>query len=165
MESMGRNEGIRQATGFRRLVRLWVIGLFALSGAGICGSCAVPVLNGLANGLTGMFSVPPPPGAVSPVEVGFKPQKPSPKTSPPGMASTGSPGGSQKAPKPLPKGAASGIGPAQAPTYNQTPLNIIPFALLGAIFGGFIGTKILNGLERLGAIWDRMELGDRVNAF
>jgi uncharacterized protein YacL len=62
------------------------------------------------------------------------------------------------------------LGPVSAPpavdNFNPgTAGMVIPFALLGAILGGFIGSRFLRGLEKLGMRWDKMEIGDRVTLF
>lgn len=44
-------------------------------------------------------------------------------------------------------------------------LEIIPFAMLGALAGGFIGNLFLNGIDRLVHKWDRMHTGDKVTLF
>ncbi|HEY0867816.1 MAG TPA: TRAM domain-containing protein [Fimbriimonas sp.] len=44
-------------------------------------------------------------------------------------------------------------------------LNAIPFMILGAILGGFVGTRVLTLLEQFDAKWGKMEIGDKVNVF
>jgi uncharacterized protein YacL len=54
--------------------------------------------------------------------------------------------------------------PAAATTYPLI-LKVIPFAVLGAIFGGFIGTLLVNFFEKTGSKWDRMDRGNKVNVY
>ncbi len=49
--------------------------------------------------------------------------------------------------------------------YPNTFTNIAPFALLGAILGGFIGVRLLGSMERMGTRWDKMDSGDKVTFF
>ncbi len=138
MELMGRKEGAQKAAKVHRSFRLIVILLFAILGAFAFGSFAVPVLNGLSGGLTRMLS-PQLNSSTAAVKLRQKNNRVQ---------------------------VVSGALSAQAPpTYTSTPLNVMPFALLGALLGGFAGVLFLNGLERAVGVWDRMELGDRVNAF
>jgi len=44
-------------------------------------------------------------------------------------------------------------------------LSILPLALLGGLFGAFLGTRFINVTERLRARWERMHSGDKVNLF
>jgi len=47
----------------------------------------------------------------------------------------------------------------------STVIAIVAFALLGLIFGGFVGVRFLSGLERLRIAWDKMDIGNKVNCF
>ncbi len=47
----------------------------------------------------------------------------------------------------------------------STVVTILSFALLGAIFGGFIAVRCLLALERLQHAWDKMDIGNKVNFF
>jgi uncharacterized protein YacL len=50
--------------------------------------------------------------------------------------------------------------------YRGNPiLNAIPFMILGAILGAFLGLRTLSVLERLDERWEKMEVGDKVNVF
>lgn len=51
------------------------------------------------------------------------------------------------------------------PFKISTVVTVISFALLGSIFGGFIGVRIIAGVERLLLAWDKMEIGNKVNCF
>ena len=44
-------------------------------------------------------------------------------------------------------------------------VTVLSFALLGAIFGGFIATRFFIALDHLGDRWDKMEIGNKVNVF
>ena len=59
-----------------------------------------------------------------------------------------------------------GLGDVPAAQFRiSVVITVLSFALLGAIFGGFIGTRILLALERLRNRWDKMEIGNKVNFF
>lgn len=47
----------------------------------------------------------------------------------------------------------------------STVVTILSFALLGAIFGGFIGVRMFWLLERVQVAWEKMDIGRRVNFF
>ena len=47
----------------------------------------------------------------------------------------------------------------------STVITILSFALLGAIFGGFIAVRIIRVFEKLGEGWEKMEIGNKVNVF
>jgi len=57
--------------------------------------------------------------------------------------------------------------PAEPPVYPgaNMPVNVIPFALLGAIVGAWLGNRILAWLEGIARRWDKMHTGDKVNLF
>jgi len=42
---------------------------------------------------------------------------------------------------------------------------IIPFAMLGLIFGSYLGTRFLRAVERVSQRWEQMEAGDKVTFF
>ncbi len=50
--------------------------------------------------------------------------------------------------------------------FNWHPtLSVIPFALLGAILGGWLGLRVVGSFERVGIRWDQMDAGDKVTLF
>jgi uncharacterized protein YacL len=53
---------------------------------------------------------------------------------------------------------------AQSPGYPDW-LKIAPFALLGLIFGGFVGNVLTTACERLIARWKSLDLGAKINIF
>src|SRR5690606_26893998 len=56
--------------------------------------------------------------------------------------------------------------PPTATEYRAHPiLSILPFAILGAILGSWIGSRFLNAVEKLSLRWDKMEAGDKVTLF
>ena len=57
------------------------------------------------------------------------------------------------------------IGQSATPMTSPPIFNVIGFAILGGLLGGFIGTLLLNLLERIGARWDKMDRGDKVNFY
>ncbi len=55
---------------------------------------------------------------------------------------------------------------AQADAFRQdNPSIVLPFALLGAILGGYVAGRVLRGFEQLIGRWDQMEQGDKVTFF
>lgn len=54
--------------------------------------------------------------------------------------------------------------PAEAPKYDSLA-NMLPFALLGMILGGYLGVRFLLSLEKVGLRWDKMETSDKVTFF
>jgi uncharacterized protein YacL len=129
------------------------VALFALLGGYIFGSFAVPVLNSLSTGITKIVAPQIAPSVANQLNPKNPPAKP-PVQNPTGTRVRRDVVAAQNAPSPI-----------AVPVYNFTAFNILPFVLLGAILGGYIGTLFLNTLERLGRQWDKMELGDKVNAF
>jgi uncharacterized protein YacL len=64
--------------------------------------------------------------------------------------------------------SATGNPPAPAtpgPFVSTGPTTYLPFALLGAMVGGFLGVRFLQALEGLGLRWDKMDAGDKVTVF
>jgi uncharacterized protein YacL len=49
--------------------------------------------------------------------------------------------------------------------YPASPLNVLPFALLGFLLGGFLGNRGMNLAEKWGQKWDKMEPGEKANIF
>jgi hypothetical protein len=49
--------------------------------------------------------------------------------------------------------------------FTTGPVSYFALSLLGAMVGGFIGSRFMHGLERLGMGWDQMEVGDKVTLF
>jgi uncharacterized protein YacL len=47
----------------------------------------------------------------------------------------------------------------------NTPQMIVPMALAGALIGALVGTRMMQGAERLFFRWDDMDVGDRVTFF
>jgi len=43
--------------------------------------------------------------------------------------------------------------------------SIVGLCILGALFGGYVGSKVVRALEGLGNRWDKMEVGDKVTLF
>jgi uncharacterized protein YacL len=67
-------------------------------------------------------------------------------------------------------GWISGMLYRERPTPGEVPrfeslANMLPFALLGMILGGYAGSGFLRSLERIGIRWDKMETGDKVTFF
>lgn len=56
------------------------------------------------------------------------------------------------------------VAPRPDFTVNN-PTTIVPFALLGAILGGWVGARFMRGLEKLGMRWENMDIGDKVTVF
>lgn len=141
MRKAGRREGTQRIGKARSTFRIVIVCLFAILGGGVFGSFAVPVLNILSVGVTRLMV---PHGGAAQTDI--------------------VPVGSKNPLKPA-RLVRSTQGATTPPSYTASVFNIVPFALLGAILGGFVGTLFLNGLDRLGRTWDRMELGDKVNYF
>jgi uncharacterized protein YacL len=57
------------------------------------------------------------------------------------------------------------INRTATPVTSPALFRIVPLTLLGGILGGFFGTISLNLLERLISRWDKMDRGDKVNAY
>jgi len=47
----------------------------------------------------------------------------------------------------------------------DTVASVVPFALLGAILGGYVGVLFLRALEKIGLRWDKMDNGGKVTFF
>jgi uncharacterized protein YacL len=61
--------------------------------------------------------------------------------------------------------SATGQRPDPSSYRTDTVANILPFALLGMILGGYVGVLFLRGLERMGLRWDKMDAGGKVTFF
>lgn len=48
---------------------------------------------------------------------------------------------------------------------GNSVLNTIPFAVLGAILGAYVGDRLQGLAENLGSRWDKMYRGDKINVF
>jgi uncharacterized protein YacL len=166
MKGLRRRDEIRGPASVHRSFRTLIILLFVFLGGSFFGSFAVPVLNALSTGLTRLF-YPQGLGANAAIDRSknteiARPVVPTRATSvkTPAQKKPGEPLGQQE----VAEQSRTPI-PLSAPVYSGTVLDILPFVLLGAILGGYVGTLFLNTLEKLARLWDKMELGDKVNAF
>lgn len=165
---------IPATAGPRSATRLGVIVLFALAGAVILGSIAQPTLTLLYN-LVAKQIVPSAPTGVDPSAAELQALKNRPKPGEPrsGPASPGAkpdPGKPPEALKVPPKkirvDAATAPDTTSPSEYHAQPvLSVLPFALLGALLGSWIGVRFLSALERIGLRWDKMDSGDKVTLF
>lgn len=161
-------------------VRAVVIALFALVGAVTFGSLSQPTLSFLFNVVTKQLQPATPP-TINPLIDIKRPKQPVKDT----VRNGDQPGGEQKNPKQtsgtdkgpkppdktsteirLERAAAAADVPPPPNEYRAQPiLSILPFAILGALLGSWIGGRFLYALERVGMRWDKMEPGDKVTLF
>ncbi len=128
----------------------------AVVGAFIAGSWAPVILESLFNSIRGLYKAPATgPGAeplaerpVKGPSVGHKPVITKPST-----ADT--------------SGLRTGIqDPPASETYptGHTFVGILPFAILGALLGAFLGNVILDAFANVTDRWNKMDVGDKVTA-
>jgi uncharacterized protein YacL len=153
--------------------RVVVIAIFALAGAAILGSMAQPTLTFLFNIVSHQIQPEVPPGLTTPISL-KKIAEEKPEQEKHARVGGQSESSSDKKKQSEPNSAttrassaaASDDSGSQTNEYRANPvLSILPFAILGAILGSWVGVRVLNSLERISLRWDKMESGEKVTLF